>query len=600
MMNQYRLRIKKLRDKMKCENISYVIIPTGDYHTSEYVGDYFKVREFFSGFTGSNGTLLISMTEARLWTDGRYFIQAEQELEGSDIHLMRMLEEGVPSLTEYLAGIWQEGEKIGFDGKVISVSSYEKINRARKEGYKEDIFVMTFDPATDIWEERPVLPVSKPFVVPGELNGKDVIEKVRELKADLKEQNADAIWLSKLDDIMWLFNIRANDIECNPVALSYAYLDDKQVILYLQKSAVTEELLAYAKKEQFEIHHYELAELETAQIENKRILIDAGYVSIRFANILTSKNILVQNENPTTYRKAIKNKVELAAIHDVYIKDSVTVTKFIYWLKHQNLIEEVNEMDAGQYLDTMRSDIPGFIELSFPTISAYGPNAAMMHYEATKLKKSMLKKEGFLLVDSGGQYLGGTTDITRTISLGPLSKDMIRHYTLVLKGNLHLANAKFLYGCTGRNLDILAREPLWQEGIDYKCGTGHGIGYMLNVHEGPQNIRWHYNKEQRETILEEGMLVTDEPGIYLEGKYGIRIENVLECKKGMKTGDGQFMEFATLNYVPFDRAAIDADILSKEELEVLNRYHETVYNIMLPYLTTEECDWLREETAPII
>ena len=593
-------RIAALRKKMEICNVHYVIIPTGDYHNSEYVSDFFRVREFFSGFTGSNGTLVVTREEALLWTDGRYYIQAELELKGSDIILCKMGEEDVPTIQEYLALNYKQDEIIGFDGRVITTSFAKKIMDAVFDAtgfYCE--FYNGFIPYEGIWDNQPKLPANPVFVLNGDLSGVDYKEKVLMLRKKMKALKADAIWLSKLDDIMWLFNIRGNDVECNPVALSYCYIDEDKSILMIQKDAVTEELSDYCEKNQIELIDYSECDFICSTPENKTILIDPQYVSYRHKSILEKKNTIIELPSPVIGMKAVKNPVEISRMREVYLKDSAALTKFIYWIKNVKDKAVLNEYEVGRMVDCYRMEVDGFIELSFPTICAYGPNGAMMHYEATKESNSKLDNKGFLLVDSGGQYYGGTTDVTRTIVLGELTDEMKRHYTLVLKGMLNLSSAKFMYGCSGKNLDILARGPLWKEGIDYKCGTGHGVGYMLNVHEGPQSFRFKTLPGIDDSVLEEGMVITNEPGVYIEGSHGIRIENVLLCHKDIKNSDGQFMSFETLTKVPIDKEAVLVDLLTKDEREFLNKYHEDVYHDISPFLAEEEKSWLRSATTPL-
>lgn len=593
-MNIYTERVNFLQKIMEDKKLDYVIVPTGDYHNSEYVGAYFKLREFISGFTGSNGTLLITKKEAFLWTDGRYFVQAEKELMGTGILLMKMQEENVPTLEEYLLNQYKDTQRIGIDKKIVTVSF---INNLLNQN--AGLQFVDFDAGSFIWDNRPKLPCNDIMLLPTNISGKSFPEKLIDVRHALKDKGADAVFISKLDDIMWLFNLRGSDVKCNPVSLSYAYISNEEVKLFIQEKAHSEIVKLYAADNGIMLHDYKDTFYILEQISGKKILIDAAYTSEQVFESLCRKNTLVFGVNPTTPLKAVKNHVEIDNIRKVYAKDNVAVTKFICYLKNAADIEKTNEYELAQYIDNLRKDIDEYLDLSFETICAYGENAAMMHYEATEENYSCLKKEGFLLVDSGGQYLGGTTDITRTIALGNLSYEMKKHYTLVLKGNLALANAKFMYGCTGRNLDILARNPLWQEGIDYKCGTGHGIGYILNVHEGPQNIRWRYDKTAEEAVLEEGMLITDEPGVYLQGKYGIRIENVLLCKRGVKNSDGQFMEFETLTYVPFEREAILKELLTEAEIKWIDAYHKTVYETMKNHFTTDEQKWLLAVCAPL-
>ena len=592
-------RIKKLREAMARAGIDFYMIPTADFHNSEYVNDYFKVREFFCGFTGSNGTLVVWKEGAGLWTDGRYFIQAQKELEGTGVTLFKMGEEGVPDIKEFLSCNMKAGQTLGFDGRVVTAQ--EGLRMEEELGKKQITFVYDRDLAEAVWMERPMLPCGRVMVLPDEVCGVCITEKIKEVNSVLEAMNADSLLLTKLDDLMWLLNIRGCDVECNPVALSYGYISKEKKILFIQKEALTIETEKYFAQYGIEIRAYGdiTAFLEKEAGKDTKILVDKRHCSYCLYKKAMAGAKAVDGKNPTELLKAVKNPTELANMERVYIADSVAVTRFIYWLKQNIGKIEITEVSAAEYLDNLRREIPGFLDLSFPTISAYKENAAMMHYEATKENHKVLAPEGMLLVDSGGQYLGGTTDVTRTIVLGTVSDEIKRHYTAVITGMLALANAKWLYGCTGRNLDILARAPLWNMDIDYKCGTGHGVGYILNVHEGPQNIRWRFVKGMDEAVLEAGMDVTDEPGVYIEGSHGIRIENVLVAKNDIKNGDGQFMRFDTLTYVPIDTEAIDIRCLTAETRVRLNQYHAAVYEKISPYLNEEEGLWLKAVTMAV-
>lgn len=593
-------RLTALRSVMQARNVDYYIIPTADFHHSEYVDDYFKVREYLSGFTGSNGTLVVSQSEAGLWTDGRYFIQAEIELEGTGITLYRMQEEGVPTIVEYLAANVKRGDTVGFDGRVVDTATGK--NFEAKLAAKEVKFYYGEDLTDLIWEDRPGLPAHPVMILPEDICGASVDDKLGQVRDKLKEKKCEYFLLSKLDDLMWLLNIRGKDVECNPVALSYGFVTQDEMYFFIQKKEETAAFCQYAKVHGIILKDYDeiIPFLEEYDYKGK-VLADEQNLSYLLYKVVAERTELVNGVNPTEILKAIKNPVELSMMRDIYIKDSVAVTKFIYWIKKsmQENSETLTELSAAAYLDNLRAQIPEYLDLSFPTISAYRENAAMMHYEATEECHKELKSEGMLLVDSGGQYMGGTTDVTRTIVLGEISEEIKKHYSAVTVGMLELLNAKFLYGCTGRNLDILARKPLWDMAIDYKCGTGHGIGYILNVHEGPQGIRWRYAEGMAEAVLEEGMAVTDEPGVYIEGSHGIRIENVLVVRKAEKNGDGQFMEFENLTFVPIDRLALDKKYLSEDAVKKINAYHAEVYAQISPYLTGEEAEWLKTETAPL-
>ena len=590
-------RIRALQDKMKAEQIDYYLIPTADYHNSEYVNDYFKVREYFSGFTGSNGTLVVSQTEAGLWTDGRYFIQAEKELSGTGITLYRMQEEGVPTIKEYLTQHMKDNETLGFDGRVVTASYGTELKKAF--GDKKVSFCYEKDLAESLWEERPALLCAPVVVLPEEICGESVSGKLSKIREKMKEKHADAHLLAKLDDLMWVLNIRGGDIECNPVALSYGYVTMTECYFFIQKGAISEALREYADKWNITLKDYNEIEAFLQKAPEANVLLDEKNINYTLYRIVQKKAKIVSDMNPSENLKAVKNPTELKCMEEVYLKDSAALCKFIYWLKKNIGKIPINEYSAAMYMDGLRKEIDGFLDLSFPTICGYKENAAMMHYEATESSYKDLAPEGMLLIDSGGQYMGGTTDVTRTIVLGDISEEVKKHFTAVAVGMLRLTNAAFLYGCTGRNLDILAREALWSLGIDYKCGTGHGIGYILNVHEGPQGIRWRYSEGVREAVIEAGMVISNEPGVYIEGSHGIRTENIIVAKNGEKNGDGQFMYFDTLTLVPIDLDAIDVSYMQPIDIERLNDYHEKVYEKISPYLEKEERAWLREATRAI-
>ncbi|MCR5403479.1 MAG: aminopeptidase P family protein [Butyrivibrio sp.] len=597
-------RLSNLRAAMEKQGIDYYLIPSSDFHNSEYSADFFKVREYFCGFDGSNGTLLVSSREAGMWTDGRYFIQADNQMKGTGVTLFKMQEPGVPTIQEYLLENMKEGETLGFDGRVVSTSFGEELE---KELSKNRVnFRIDKDLAEDIWTDRPSLPCHDIYVLSDELCGQSFEEKLCAVRQKMKEYGTCLYILSKLDDIMWLTNLRGDDVECNPVALAYAVISEDSFILFVQKEEVTEDVRNYCQKKGITLREYDelVAFIEGFEIAGD-ILCDK-----RNTNYLTYKALsekadsagvkLSNRKDPTESLKAVKNETELRNIREVYIRDSARLTEFIYWVKSNVGKIPMTEYSAAMKLDSMRAELPGFIELSFPTISAYNANAAMAHYEATKDNCAEVKNEGLLLVDSGGTYLGGTTDVTRTIVVGKLSDEIKRHYTLTVVGMLRLSKANFLEGCTGRNLDILARGPLWNIGIDYKHGTGHGIGYILNVHEGPQNIRWRFTPGQSEAALVPGMIVSDEPGVYIEGSHGIRIENILEVQKGEEGEYGQFLHFAHLTWVPIDLEAIDPGYMDQSDIKALNDYHRDVYEKISPYITDKDVlEWLKKATTQL-
>ena len=591
-------RLVQLREEMKDAGVDFYLLPTADFHNSEYVHAFFKAREYLSGFTGSNGTLLVWQEGAGLWTDGRYFVQAEKELEGTGIKLYKMLQEGVPTIKEFLTRKMQDGQTLGFDGRVVPTATGMELEKELAE--KGVTIQYQCDLANAVWADRPALPAGEVWVVPKEVAGEALEEKLAKVKSAMSKRSANGFFLSKLDDIMWLLNIRGCDVECNPVALSYFYVSEEEAFLFIQNKALPKSVQEYLKQKQIRVVEYEAVQNFLEQLPKKqKVLVDRRYCSYAFYKVLQDKCEIVDGKNPTELLKAVKNVVELSHMRETFLKDSLAVTRFIYWLKTNIGKQEITEITAADYLEKLRREIPEFLDLSFPTISAYNANAAMMHYEATEEKHAILKPEGLLLVDSGGQYMGGTTDVTRTIVLGPVSEEIKKHYTLTVAGMLQMTHAKWLYGCTGRNLDILARQPLWDIGIDYQCGTGHGVGYILNVHEGPQNLRWRFTEGMAEAVLEEGMDVTNEPGVYIPGSHGIRIENVLVVQKAEKNEYGQFMCFDTLTYVPIDLEAIEVSCLTEIQRKYLNEYQREVYEKISPYLSREEREWLKQQTKEI-
>lgn len=592
-------RLAALRKEMAKRNISIYVVPTADFHESEYVGEHFKARKFITGFTGSAGTAVITMEEAGLWTDGRYFVQAEKQLQGSIVTLYRMGEEGVPTVNEFIEQKLKEGGTIGFDGRVVNTRWGLQLKEIAKK--KNGALYVEEDLIDLIWKDRPALAKNPMFILEEKYSGKSTKTKLEELRAAMEKECADTHILTSLYDIAWLLNVRGNDIECVPVVLSFLILTKTDCTWFLQEEILTDEIRAYLNENHIKTRPYEEVYVAAAELPaDAKVLLDRACVNYRICNNLKDSITIVDGANPTELMKAIKNPVEVDNTRAAHVKDGVAFTKFMYWLKQNIGKEKITEISASDYLEKCRREQEGLIELSFNTISAYGPNAAMMHYSATPESDAELKPEGFLLVDSGGHYYEGTTDITRTIALGPITDEMRLHFTTVCRSNLNLANAKFLYGCSGLNLDILSRGPLWQMGIDYKCGTGHGVGYLLNVHEGPNGFRWRVVPERHDNgTLEEGMITTDEPGVYLEGKYGIRTENELVCHKAEKNEYGQFMEFENITYAPIDLDAIDPDEMTGTERKLLNDYHKKVYETISPYLTVEEKEWLKKYTRAI-
>ena len=592
-------RIENIRDLMKEKNIYAYIVPSSDYHQSEYVGDYFKSREFMSGFTGSSGTLIISMDEAGLWTDGRYFIQAENELKDSGIKLFKMGEEGVPTIEEYLLEKLPKNSTLGFDGRVMSVKEGQSL--ANKLAFKGINIEYKYDLVNDIWEDRCSLPTEKAFLLGVEYSGEGFSDKLSRIRAVMKEKKATTHILASLDDIAWLFNIRGRDVKSNPVVLSYAVISIDSVYLFIDKNKIGEDIRAELSKENVQIKGYEeVYEFIKNIDENEVVLIDTSKVNYAIYNNIPSNVQKIEERNPSILFKSIKNEIELKNIRNSHIKDGVAFTKFMYWLKNNIGKIEITEISATQKLEEFRREQDKFIEPSFSTIAAYKDHAAMMHYSATEESNYKLEPRDLFLVDSGGQYFDGTTDITRTIALGPIPENVRKDFTNVVRGMIRLSKAKFLYGCRGYNLDILARGPLWEEGVDYKCGTGHGIGFVLNVHEGPNGFRWKVREDIDDScILEEGMVTTNEPGVYVENSHGIRIENEIVVRKAEKNEYGQFMDFEVITFAPIDLDAIDESLILKDEKVYLNNYHKQVYDKISPYLNEEEKQWLKTYTREI-
>ena len=590
-------RLKKLRDLMAQRGIDAYVIPTSDFHESEYVGDYFKARKYMSGFTGSAGTLVVTAKEACLWTDGRYFIQAAEQLKDSTITLMRMGEEETPDIEDYLYDAIPEGGKLGFDGRVVTAALGKAF--AGKLSAKHATLSTAEDLVDLIWEDRPALSAEPAFLLAEKYTGKSAAQKLEELRDAIRQNGCDTHVITTLDDIAWLLNIRGNDVACNPVVLSYVVITLKKAHFFVNPACLNDEIRQALAGCGVEIHDYQdMLSFVKALPKRAVVLLDPQKVNYEIYASIRGKK--VEKPNPTQLAKAMKNPVELDNIRRAHVKDGVAFTKFMYLLKTNVGKIPITEISAAEYLLARRAEQEGFIEPSFETISAYKANAAMMHYSATEESNAQLKPEGMLLVDSGGQYYEGTTDITRTMVLGPITKEQKLHFTTVLRSNLNLANARFLHGCIGMNLDILARGPIWDLNLDYKCGTGHGIGYLLNVHEAPNGFRWKIVAERRDSaVFEEGMVTTDEPGIYIEGSHGIRTENELICRKGIKNADGQFMYFEPVTYAPIDLDGIDPAYLTDKERRTLNDYHAMVYGKLFDYLTAEEREWLKEYTRSI-
>jgi len=600
-------RLDALRALMRENGIDAYMIPSDDFHGSEYVGDYFKCREFVTGFTGSAGTALILSDEAYLWTDGRYFLQAEDQLQGTGITLMKIGQEGVPTVEEFLEKKLDAGQTLGFDGRCVTYAAAEPI---LKRLGKNDISCVVsgdegpLDLVGDVWKDRPAMSCESVWELDISYTGLSRAEKLAKVREEMKKKNCGYHIVSSLDDIAWLLNLRGRDIIYNPVFMSYFMILPDRAVLFAQKRAFGRDIEESLLDDGVELHEYDEVISFASQVPEKaRVMLDPASVNVTLWRALGHTEI-ISGHNPAILMKAVKNRTEMEHMRQAHIQDGVAVCRFIYWLKKEladdNPDNPVTELSAVQKLLEFRQEREHFLEASFETIAGYGSHGAIVHYEPTPESDIPLKPEGFLLLDSGGQYMEGTTDITRTIACGRLTDEEKEYYTRVLRGNLNLGAARFLYGCTGMSLDYLARQPLWEIGADYNHGTGHGVGFLLNVHEGPNSINYK-NSPNRPLpcVMEEGMITSNEPGFYLEGKFGVRCENLMLCVKDEKNEYGQFMHFETLTMVPWEIDAIVPELLSGREKSILNEYHAKVYETISPYLGDEEKAWLREATRAV-
>ncbi|MBQ7434005.1 MAG: aminopeptidase P family protein [Lachnospiraceae bacterium] len=599
----YRNRLSALHRLMADKGIDAYLIVSDDYHASEYVGEYFKCREFLSGFDGSAGSLVITQTEAGLWTDGRYFLQAREQLDGTGITLQKMGEPDVPAIPAYLAGVLQDGQCLGYDGRTIRAGYAAEIEAALAG--KQIRYVQTEDLVGQIWKDRPAFPEHPVWILPDSYVGKSRAEKLAMVREHMAQAGAERYLLASLDDIAWLYNIRGNDIAYNPVVLSYTIIEQERAVLYAALSAFSEEVRKQLEADGIILRPYlqVYEDLKQLPVESS-LMLDQATSNVALLSCIPEGVKVIKQTNPTTLFKAVKTPEEMENERKAHIQDGVAVTKIIYWLKQMQNSQEwkegrITEQVVRKKLEALRQEREGYLDQSFAPIIAAGAHGAIVHYEPTEATDIPLVEHSFVLMDTGGQYWQGTTDITRTVSIGTLTDTQKAHYTAVLRGNLNLGAARFKHGCTGMHLDVLARTPLWELGLDYNHGTGHGVGYLLNVHEGPNAIRFKEAGGKAGAVLEEGMITSNEPGLYLEGQYGIRVENLVLCRKAEQTEYGQFMEFETLTMVPHDRAAILPEQMSKRELALLNAYHKTVYETISPYLTEEERKWLKEETREI-
>ena len=590
-------RIAKLRELMKENGIDIYVVPTSDFHQSEYVGEHFKARKFITGFTGSAGTAVITLDEARLWTDGRYFTQAAKQLEGSGVELMRMAEPGVPTINEYLKSTVSEGNCLGFDGRVVAMGDgqgYESIIEENNATIKYEV-----DLIDEIWEDRPELSKKPAFKLGEEFAGESAASKIERIREYMKGCGATYHTVATIDDICWTLNMRGDDIDFFPLVLSYMVVKMDGVDLYIDETKLNDELKAEFAEIGVAVHPYNDVYADTKKIPaGETILIDPSRLNYAIYSNIPEGVAKVEERNPEVLFKARKNPKEVENMRIAQLKDSVAHVKFMKWVKENVETMEITEMSASEKLDELRAEMGNFIRPSFEPISAYADHAAMMHYCSKPETDVRLREGSVYLTDTGAGFWEGTTDITRTFVLGEVSDTIKEHFTLVAMCNLRLANSIFLEGCVGMNLDILARKALWERGLDYKCGTGHGVGYLLNIHEAPTSFRWRYRAGDTHP-LEEGMILTDEPGVYIEGSHGIRLENELLVCKGDKNEYGQFMYLEPITYIPFDLDGIVPEVMNSDDIKYLNDYHKLVFEKISPYLNEEETEWLRKYTREI-
>ena len=602
-------KLNALRKLMQERNLSAYIIPTEDFHSSEYVGEYFKAREYMSGFTGSAGTLIVLSDEAALWTDGRYFIQAAKQLTDSSITLMKTGQPGVPTIAEYLCDKLKEKSVIGFDGRTVTGRFVRTIMK------ETDLKQITFDGKEDlvdlIWENRPPISAEPVWELDVRYAGKSREEKLSDVREKMRAEEADALILTALDEIAWLLNLRGNDVKYTPVFMAYMLVMQERAVLCVHEQILSEEIRGKLIRAGISVNSYDAIGQILRDIPTKnRVWADSAVVSYNLLHSLSEETEMIDKSSPVALMKAVKTPQEMEHIRAAHIKDGVAVTRFIRWLK-MNVNEaaggisqnegsgKITEISAAKQLETFRSQMEGYLGASFEPIIAYGAHGAIVHYEPTEQTDAEITGGTLCLADTGGHYMEGTTDITRTLALCEVTEEEKRYYTIALRGHLALSAAKFMHGVCGQNLDVLARGPLWENGLDYSHGTGHGVGFILSVHEGPQRFQWRISENAKGIPLEEGMVISNEPGIYLEGRFGIRHENLVLCRKGEKNEYGQFMYLEPLTMVPFDRDAILPELMTDRELQWLNDYHRKVYETLQPYLVGEEIEWLREVTAEI-
>ncbi len=592
-------RIKKLREKMAEQKIDAYLVPSEDFHQSEYVGDYFKSRVYISGFTGSAGFVLITTEKAFLWTDGRYFLQAEKELTGSEVILQKMGEAGVPTLTEYLKENLKENCVLAFDGRCVSLIDgkiYEDITKN-----KNGSIIYNLDLIGEIWDDRPSMSKEKAFLLDVKYAGESAKSKLARLREKMQTENVNTHIICSLDDICWLFNIRGGDVLHSPLILSYAIITLDNAQLFLDKEKLNNEILTYLTDIGVETQNYNNIYDYVKQFDKKsNIMLDSDKFNYALFKNIPEECDIIYSINPTTVFKAAKNEAELNNMREAQVKDGVAWVKFMKWLEENVGKIEITEIQASEKLDSFRKEWDSYIMPSFSAISGYGANGAIVHYKASEETQSKLQAKSLYLSDTGANYYEGTTDITRTVALGELTEEEKYHYTLVLKSHIAMATTVFMKGTVGSSLDIRARKPFWDEGLDFKHGTGHGVGYLLNVHEGP--CRLHYTPNPNPNLnypLMLGLVITNEPGIYIAGKHGIRIENEMIVREYKKSELGEFYCFENATYVPIDVRPINFDMLNQEEIDFLNDYHQMVFEKLSPYLTGNELDKLKEYTRKV-
>ena len=585
-------RLEALREVMRREHLAAFIFPSTDPHQGEYIPDHWKGREFISGFNGSAGTAVVTLTSAALWTDSRYFIAAEGQLRDTEFQLMKLKIEGTPTIAEWIGKECEAGAEVGVDGMVNSTNSVKELmGDLRHQG---GITLRTnLDPLAQIWKDRPDIPLNPVEIFPLEYAGEATHDKLSRIRRALRQQHADGMLMSALDDIAWTLNLRGTDVHCNPVFVSYLLISSTTTTLYVDQRKLTPEVLAYLKAENITVDDYENVGKGLKDYFEYNILLDPDEVNYSLYKKVSRE--IIEAESPVKRMKTVKNKTEIAGFHRAMIKDGIALVKFLKWLKPAVEAGGQTEISIDEKLTSLRAEQPLYRDISFDTIAGYQAHGAIVHYEATPETDIPLKPEGLLLLDSGAQYLDGTTDITRTIALGPVTDEQKKIYTLVLKGHIQIELCKFPSGSSGTQIDILARKDMWREGLNYLHGTGHGVGTYLNVHEGPHQFRM----EWKPAPLVAGMTITDEPGIYLAGKFGVRTENTLLIVPYMETEFGKFLQFESLTLCPIEKTPIIIEMLTPEERQWLDDYHQMVYNRLSPYLETEEKEWLREATAPL-